>query len=310
MESISLAPLQDFTDRAYRCSFAKNITGIDTFYTPYLSVDRCRKPDAVPTDWVGESVAGNVIPQILPANIDELKVLCNKVEIAGFKTVNLNLGCPYPMVMNRGRGAGLIAKPDLVGDFIDYILENTPFTVGVKTRVGITTDDGAMPLFEVLAEKNITEVILHARTSRLMYRGVASVESFVKYKNAFPNIDLVYNGDIFSYADYVNLKQIVPEQTRWMLGRGVLGNLFLPWQIKNETSNLPADSLKLLRDFLSDWLDLVETDSFDEHRASERVKNSLTYLNSYFSDPIKAKRIGRKSHSFGELKTSLLDLVQ
>lgn len=75
-----------------------------------------------------------MVPQVLVKDKTEMLFVSKFLEDFGYTEVNLKLGCPYPMVTNRGKEAGLLPHPDK----IENILE----TFFVKVVLG-----KSMPLF-------------------------------------------------------------------------------------------------------------------------------------------------------------------
>ena len=103
---IYLAPLQGFTDVVYRKSYNEIFTGVDAFFIPYISA----KNNQVLNKYRKEILLENnhqdrVVPQVLAKNSEELIFLTKLLVNHGYSEINLNLGCPYPMVTNRGQGA-------------------------------------------------------------------------------------------------------------------------------------------------------------------------------------------------------------
>ncbi|QIA09848.1 tRNA-dihydrouridine synthase [Draconibacterium halophilum] len=110
---IYLAPLQGFTDYVYRTSYAKVFNVVDAYFIPYISV----KNDAIPQKYIREIIPENntqsrVIPQLLAKDATEMEFLTAHLTDLGYTELNLNLGCPYPMVTNRGKGSGLLPFPN------------------------------------------------------------------------------------------------------------------------------------------------------------------------------------------------------
>lgn len=302
LQKISLAPLQGFTDQVFRSCYSRHFCGVDRFYTPYFTADQAGKHPALqPEAALLLEPTGITIPQVLVSDPDELRILADKVVGAGFDSINLNLGCPYPMVMNRGRGASLIAKPEQVVLMIRYLYEYTSLKVSIKTRLGIDHPDEGLVLLEHLSPWPSTGIILHARTARQMYRGEVSTEAFIRCCKLFPQFDMVYNGDIVSWDSFRAISQNIPWQTSWMIGRGILQNPFLPWQIKQTTGTWPESHIDILFRFTADWIGQVVADSHDRGHALQRIQNQFSYLYRAFPDQQAVRRMVRKARSTDEI---------
>ena len=225
---IYLAPIQGFTDYTYRASYAKVFNLVDAFYIPYISL----KNDTIPQKHMREihpdnNKKGRVIPQILAKDTKEIELLCRQLECFGYDEINLNLGCPYPMVSKRGKGSGLLPFPDEIYKLLDHFHSHSKARLSVKLRAGLKSADELSGVIDVLNQFPLTEVILHARVASQLYSGEIDELTF-SYAEQHVKHKLVYNGDIFSRQDYLQKQNKFKSIESWMLGRGILMNPFLP----------------------------------------------------------------------------------
>ena len=104
------SPLQGFTDFRFRNAFHHYFGGIDTFYSPYIRLNGKFKIKAsYQNDLLKENNSTlEVIPQIITNDAEEFLFVAKYVQSLGYKELNWNLGCPYPMVTKRGMGSRLI----------------------------------------------------------------------------------------------------------------------------------------------------------------------------------------------------------
>ena len=230
---IYLAPIQGFTDFIYRKAYAKVFLNVDTFFIPYISV----KNNQILKKYEREILLQNnpqkkVIPQILVKNEEEMLFLSKTLHDLGYNEINLNLGCPYPMATNRGKGAGLLPHPDKIKTLLNSFFEKSSLKLSIKFRAGLNSSEEIESILPVFNEFPLTELILHPRIARQLYKGKIYESAFQLAQNTLKH-PLVYNGDIFSLADYNNCQQKFPETKDWMLGRGILMNPFLPDEINN-----------------------------------------------------------------------------
>jgi tRNA-dihydrouridine synthase B len=298
MEEIHFAPLQGFTDIAYRNAHFQHIGNTDYYYTPYFSVDDHLSIDAKKNC---EELFSRTIPQILPGNMDELKFLFRLIIGNKFQTININLGCPYPMVTRKGRGAGLIQRPELVSEMISYIHDQSNLTVSLKTRLGLYDETEIFKLLEIIDPDTIDAIIIHPRTAKQLYKGNTSPLMYQQCKEKFPQFDFIFNGDINSIDDFIKLKEQFELQDKWMLGRGLLSNPLLGWQIKNFNHNLNEEFRQRLYNFIFQLVENIEEDSKDQGHALNRLKSQFIYLCNSFAEPRKIFRVVRKSKSIDEI---------
>jgi len=104
---IYLAPLQGYTNYDYRNLHHKYFGGVDKYFSPYLRLELGKElKKSVLRDLQPENNEGlNFVPQILGTDISLFIQLAQQFKVWGYSEMNWNLGCPYPMVTNRGFGA-------------------------------------------------------------------------------------------------------------------------------------------------------------------------------------------------------------
>ena len=229
---IYLAPLQGFTDFVFRRVYAETFEGVDRFFIPYIAVqgsDILRKyeREVLPAN----NDPNKAIPQILVKDEQETAFLLSRLADYGYTEVNLNLGCPYPMVTNRGRGAALLENPAALEKILNTACSRFALKLSVKLRVGVHNTGPLQHIVPVLNAFPLSEVILHPRTAKQLYKGGLSDEAFDFVAKHLQH-SLVFNGDVFSTDDFKQRSKQFPTVTNWMLGRGILMNAFLPAQIK------------------------------------------------------------------------------
>jgi tRNA-dihydrouridine synthase B len=300
---IHLAPLQGHTDNAHRITHFQEIGSVDFYYSPYYSVDNYFKSSlGKPISPTPEDLFKITIPQILPGNLDELKLLIDYVQKMNVSHVNINSGCPYPMATNKGRGAALVGKLSLISDFIHYISDSTNLTIGIKTRIGLNDGTEIFNLLETLSKEKIESVTIHPRIAAQLYKGQVDYATFRKCKELFPNLDLIYNGDITSLEEFSRLKEMFPGQEKWMIGRGLLANPFLAEEIKTGEKLSETVYFKRLLSYSFRLIDEIEADSNDTGHAFNRVKTQFIYLSESFPNPKKTFKSIKKSKSMEEIR--------
>jgi tRNA-dihydrouridine synthase B len=297
---IHLAPLQSYTDAAYRNAIF-GTGSIDWFYTPYLSVENNGEVKNI-ADLEQTTISAKkiTIPQILPANLNETKLLTRVISDLGFSHININAGCPYPMVMSKGRGASLIRNPELLASFIAYILENTSLKVSVKTRLGIESTNELLNVFSVLSKLPVDYFIVHARTAKQMYKGKPSPVGYNALKNGFPETEFIYNGDIFNQNDFTICSEKIIGQNRWMIGRGILMDPFLASKIKGEVDDdMFLEKFAQFKDVL---ISEISATSKNKEHAQNKLKVQMEYLHFAIDDGKKVYKKIAKARSFDDAK--------
>ena len=301
---IYLAPLQGFTDFIYRKAYAEIFHEVDAFFIPYISV----KNNQILRKYEKEILHENnpktrVIPQVLAGSVNEMLFLSEILEDKGYTEINLNLGCPYPMVTNRGKGAGLLPHPDKLKELLSSFFEKTNLRLSIKLRAGLHSVNEIEQVIPLLNQFPLTEVIFHPRIAKQLYDGEIQWSAF-HYAQQNLKHRLVFNGNIFSVDDFKQCRQKFPEIDNFMLGRGILMNLFLPAEIKN----IEIQS-KEKREKLKEFHQLVfkyYSESMDnEGNALNKMKQFWIYFSYNFPEQRKSFKLIKKANGLSKYQSAV-----
>lgn len=228
---ISLAPMQGLTTKEYRRAFFARFGGYSRAYAPFVKAVAGKVAARHYREILSEAEAPyDLVPQVICNDGNELAETARQVAGLGYRELNVNLGCPYPMVANKRRGSGILPHPDTIDRMLEGGIRGSPISISVKLRLGRSSPAEAPAVFEVLDRYPLAEVILHPRTGIQMYEGRADAERFAECLSLSRH-PLTYNGDILEPAGYRALKRRLPAVARWMIGRGALRNPFLALEI-------------------------------------------------------------------------------
>lgn len=219
---IHFAPLQGYTDDAYRRIHHQLIGGICTYYTPFVRMEAGGVRSKDMRDIRPEFNEGvPVVPQIILKSMKEFEYLVGIVEEKGYTRIDLNLGCPFPMQAKHGRGSGLLAHTDIIADMAQSIASKKHLQFSVKMRLGWENADEWRPVLDILNETSLQQITLHPRIGTQQYKGALDMQAFEACYHACKH-PLVYNGDITSVADIHRIGQAYPQLAGIMIGRGLL----------------------------------------------------------------------------------------
>lgn len=234
---VSLAPMQGYTDLIYRSTLSL-IGGVDVFYAPYIKLENGEiKPRYLADIDPLLNKGMTVVPQMLVNNSTDALLIANTVADMGYKEVNLNLGCPFPMVVKRQLGAGLLPHYEQIDTILTSLDSLRNIDISVKMRIGLNSPSEVWQVVDVLNRHNIKEVILHPRIGKQQYKGVPD-SAIVPQVAARLKHSLAYNGDIRKIDDVSTIKQICSNIDHVMIGRGLLYNPFLALEIKGSPLHL------------------------------------------------------------------------
>ena len=197
-----LAPLRGVTIRCFRETFADEIrgAGFTEAVTPFISA--IPGFDPLQDRELREREVGNreqglkVTPQFIGKDPLALRVCLEKVKAAGYDTADLNCGCPYPMVRNKGRGSGLLRTPDVLRRMLEVGCDVMgPGKFSIKARLGVDRNGELLGLMPMINEFPLRFLTVHARTARQMYGGIIDDEGLGKVA-AVSKVPVVRNGDV------------------------------------------------------------------------------------------------------------------
>ena len=288
-----LAPLRGVTIRCFREVFAEQIreAGFTEAITPFLSANPGFDPlkdrelvrfhSPTPTQ-TSNSLCGSpaprdpikVTPQFIGKDPESLRACLLRIKEAGYDTADLNCGCPYPMVRNKGRGSGLLRTPAVLEKMIAVGCE----TMGegkfsVKARLGFDKNDELLALMPMLNSYPLRFLTVHARNARQMYGGECDWESFKKVASV-AKMPIVPNGDIplqphMAPCEQTSESEVSHRDTKTqsvMIGRAFIRQLgmrddigeLLSKYIDASTAELcgPSPVLGRMKELIAYWKDL------------------------------------------------------
>ena len=187
-------------------------------------------------------------------------------EQAGYREINLNVGCPSDRVQNNRIGACLMAAPELVADCVAAMQARVQIPVTVKCRAGIDDLDSFDYLsrfVDIVANRGSCRTfIVHARIALL--QGLSpkenreipplNYERVYLLKQKFPELEIAINGGIATLeACAEHLRHV----DGVMLGREAYHN---PWLLKDVDAKLFDRPLRRVtrEDVMQQFLPYVE----------------------------------------------------
>lgn len=244
------SPLQGFTDFRFRNAFQHYFGGIDTFYAPYIRLNgQLKIKQSYQNDLQLENNSTlNVIPQVMTNDPDEFLFVVKYVQSLGYKELNWNLGCPYPMVTNSGMGSGLICNPTRINEVLHKSHNESDIVVSMKMRMGYENATEILDAFPVLDKYPLKNIAIHARIGKQLYNGPVDLDAFEKCISSTKH-KLYYNGDITSVESFKKIQNRFPTIDHFMIGRGLIADPFLPNMIKNDTKAYPKNRWEIFSEF-------------------------------------------------------------
>jgi tRNA-dihydrouridine synthase len=273
-----LAPMEDVTDVVFR-HVVKEAGAPDVFFTEFTNSDSYCHPDGI------QSVRGRLVfeedEQPMVAHIwgdkpEFFRQMSVGMAEMGFKGLDINMGCPVPNVAERGKGSGLILRPEVAAELIEAAKAGG-LPVSVKTRLGFTEVNEMEAWISHLLKQDIANLSIHLRTRKEMSKADAHYEMIpriVELRDELaPQTTITINGDI---ADRQAGLALVEEfgVDGVMIGRGIFKN---PYAFEKEPrAHTPQELLGLLR---------MQLDLQDKY--AEQVPRSIVGLHRFFKIYVK-----------------------
>lgn len=305
---LSLGPFQGITDAPFRNVFKRHFGGIDKFYTPFFTgihkEEHAKNLQGEEIDLKCNDVE-TLTPQILSTDAEEILRFAKQCKQLGYKEINLNMGCPFPRVANKKRGCGLLPYPDKVEELLERVFEEIDIKFSVKCRLGYFNADEINAILPIFNRFPLSELIIHPRIGKQLYKGEADVERFAALIPII-NAPLVYNGDIVSVESFERIHEAVSPVDQFMLGRGILANPFLAEEIANDivrdASNASLQQQNKTERLHAYIIDLYE-DRLHHAGGSPKVLGRMKELWSYLMHSFDAPQdIWRKIKKINALK--------
>jgi len=273
-----LAPMEDVTDVVFR-HVVKEAGAPDVFFTEFTNSDSFCHPDGK------ESVRGRLTftedEQPMVAHIwgdkpEFFKEMSIQLAEMGFKGIDLNMGCPVPNVAERGKGSGLILRPEVAAELIQAAKAGG-LPVSVKTRIGFTQQSELDDWISHLLKQDIANLSIHLRTRKEMSKVAAHWELIprvVELRDALaPQTLITINGDIQDRQMGLELAEKYGVDGI-MIGRGIFKN---PFAFEKEAREHSSEELiALLR---------LQLDLQDQY--AQIIPRSITGLHRFFKIYVK-----------------------
>lgn len=234
---IAFAPLQGYTDAVYRRAHWECAGGVTEYYTPFVRMEKGKPRKRDMRDIAPKACVGvPTVPQVIAKDGEEFARLCDAVQTLGWKRIDLNMGCPFPMQTKSGRGCGLLQHPDRIEEIAREMQSRKEVIFSVKMRLGQETANEGLTAMSIINDMPLVHVTLHPRLGIQQYKGTTDKVAFGRFVEV-SRWPMVYNGDLSELkvengelrVDALNVKS--PEIKGVMIGRGLLAQ---PWMLSGK----------------------------------------------------------------------------
>ncbi len=276
-----LAPMQDVTDLPFFRLMARH-GGPDVFVTEYFRVTADSKPEptilrSIAENDTGRPVIAQLIGQDAAALVRTTRALEDRHPVAG---IDLNLGCPAPIVCRKEAGGGLLRHPERVDALLGALRAAVRGRFTVKCRVGFDSQDEFPRLLEIFQRHPLDGLTIHARTVREGYRTAVHPECVAAAVATLP-CPVIANGNVVDTATGLAfLRQ--SGAAGLMIGRGAIRHPWIFDRLRAVWENRPVPA-PCGRDLLAYIQALYELTaafqrSFDPAKHVQKMKRYLGFI--------------------------------
>jgi len=275
---LALAPMQDVTDLEF-WDLMTRYGGADLYFTEYFRVH----PTSHLEKDILRSITNNptgkpAVAQMIGNDVASLVRTAKELQQHPIAAVDLNLGCPAPIVYRKCAGGGLLRDPDRIDRILGALREAVSVRFTVKTRIGF--DDPAVfdRLLPIFAKHSLDLLTVHGRTVKEMYRSAVRYDFIARAVEAM-DCPVIANGNVHSAASAESVLKKTSARGL-MIGRGVIRNPWMFTQIRQRLGGQPVfmpsglDALKYIRDLFES----VKLPNFNETGHIMHMKKYMNYF--------------------------------
>jgi nifR3 family TIM-barrel protein len=275
---LALAPMQDVTDLPFWRLMAA-YGGPDVYYTEYFRVHAVSHLEK----WILESITQNptgkpAIAQMIGNDVPSLVRAAKELQQYPVAAIDLNLGCPAPIVYRKCAGGGLLREPKRVDAILGALRDAVSIKFTVKTRIGFDSPEVFEELLPIFAKHSINLLTVHGRTVREMYRTEVHYDFIARAVAALP-CPVLANGNVHSAAHAREVLNLTGARGL-MIGRGAIRNPWLFHQIRQHRRGEPIflpTGLDVLN-YIRALYDAVCSPDVRENAQVQKMKKYLNYI--------------------------------
>jgi tRNA-dihydrouridine synthase B len=275
---LALAPMQDVTDLPFWRLMAR-YGGADLYFTEYFRVHPSSSLDKPILKSITENPTGRpVVAQMIGNDIPSLVRSARELQQYPVAAIDLNLGCPAPIVYRKCAGGGLLREPEKVDAILGALREAIAIPFTVKTRIGFDSPDVFDRLLPIFSRHALDLLTVHGRTVQEMYRSEVHYDYIARAAELLP-CPVLANGNIYSAGKAAEVLRLTGARGL-MIGRGAIRNPWLFHQIRQHQRGEPVfvpmghDVLRYVRDLF----DIVRPAEAPEKLHVQKMKKYMNFV--------------------------------
>ena len=253
LPAIVLAPMEGVMDAAMR-AFLTERGGLSFCVSEFIRVSQevvnekvfCRDVPEFQTHCLTPSGIPVQI-QLLGGNEERMAASALVACRLGAGAIDINFGCPSPLVNRNDGGASLLRSPTRIRSIVAAVRSAVPshIPVSAKLRLGWDSIDDIFVNAEQAALGGANWITIHARTKTQGYAPPVYWKRIGEVRQRLGTLPVVANGDIWTREGFLRCQEESGCQ-HFMIGRGALSDPTLLHEIARQL-RLPVSSSKVVR---------------------------------------------------------------
>ncbi|ONH90906.1 hypothetical protein PRUPE_8G082800 [Prunus persica] len=168
--------------------------------------------------------------------------------------IDINMGCPIDIVVNKGAGSALLTKPMRMKGIVQAASGTVDCPITIKVRTAYF--EGKNRIDSLIADMGnwgASAVTIHGRSRQQRYSKLADWEYVYQCARKAPDaLPVLGNGDIFSYLDWNKHQAECLELSTCMIARGALVKPWIFTEIKEQRhwDISSGERLNILKDYV------------------------------------------------------------
>lgn len=277
---LSLAPMQEVTDLPF-WKVTHQFGEADVYFTEYFRVHVHSTPERDILKSIDENPTGRpVIAQMIGRDIAHLVRTAKELQKHNVVGIDLNLGCPAPVVCNKNAGGGLLRNLEETDAILRALRDAVECDFTVKTRVGFDSPDEFDRLLDLFASHPIDALSIHGRTVGEKYRTPVHYD-LIRQAVDRMSCPVFANGNVVSVA----MAKLAYEETGaagLMVGRGAIRNPWIFAQIRSHfdpsSGSSPVPTLRDLHGYIAELFTAIPKPGVPEKLHVRKMKRYMNYI--------------------------------
>ncbi|KAL6650276.1 hypothetical protein ACP70R_009201 [Stipagrostis hirtigluma subsp. patula] len=199
--------------------------------------------------------------------------------------IDINMGCPIDIVVNKGAGSSLLTKPTRIKSIVQAASTVTekPLTVKVRTAF-FEGRNRADSIVSDIYDWGASAITIHGRSRQQRYSKLADWDYIYQCAQKAPDyLHVIGNGDVFSFTDWNRHVSGCSKISTCMIARGALIKPWIFTEIKEQKhwDITSGERFNILKDFVRFGLEHWGSDSKGVETTRHFLLEWLSYTCRY-----------------------------